>query len=58
LTLRRWRTLSHKLDEWLAVSDLEQGKRCYRTTPKGDEYLAAFNSMCELLQMETRTSQI
>jgi len=49
---------SHMLDYWLVVSDLEQGKRWYRTTPKGDEYLSAFDSMCALLQTETRRSQI
>jgi predicted transcriptional regulator len=50
--------LSHMMEDGLVVNDVEQGKRYYRTTPKGVEYLAALNSMCELLQMETQTSEI
>ena len=50
--------LSHMMGDGLVVNDVEQGKRYYRTTPKGVEYLAALSSMCELLHMETRTSQI
>ncbi len=50
--------LSHMMEVGLVVNDVERGKRYYRTTPKGVEYLAALNSMCELLQMDTRTSQI
>lgn len=46
------------IDYGLAVNDVEQGKRYYRTTPKGVEYLTALSSMCELLQRETRTSRI
>jgi predicted transcriptional regulator len=38
----------------LVISDVEQGRGHYRTTPKGMEYLAALNSMCELLQIETK----
>lgn len=50
--------LSQMMEDGLMANDIEQGKRYYRTTPKGVEYLAAFNSMCELLQLETRMSQI
>jgi DNA-binding PadR family transcriptional regulator len=46
------------IEDGLVVNDVEQGKRYYRTTPKGVEYLAALSSMCELLQRETRTSKI
>jgi predicted transcriptional regulator len=42
----------------LVVNDLEMGRRHYRTTPKGMEYLAGLNSMCELLQMETKIVQV
>ena len=40
------------------VNDLEMGRRHYRTTPKGMEYLAGLDSMCELLQMETKIVQV
>ena len=50
--------LSHMMEDGLVVNDVEQGKRYYRTTPKGVEYLAALNNMCELLHVETRTSQM
>ena len=50
--------LSQMIEDGLMVNDVEQGKRYYRTTPKGVEYLAALNSMCELLQMETKVQQI
>jgi predicted transcriptional regulator len=50
--------LSQMIEDGLMVNDIEQGKRYYRTTPKGVEYLAALNSMCELLQMETKVQQI
>jgi predicted transcriptional regulator len=50
--------LSQMIVDGLVVNDLEMGKRYYRTTPKGVEYLAALNNMYELLQIETRTSQI
>jgi hypothetical protein len=45
-------------EDGLLINDIVQGKRYYRTTPKGVEYLAALNNMCELLQMKTRTSQM
>jgi hypothetical protein len=35
-------------------NDIVQGKRHYRTAPKGVKYLAALNIMYALLQMETR----
>lgn len=50
--------LSHMIEEELVINDIERGKRYYRTTPKGVEYLAALNSMCELLQMETKILEI
>ena len=50
--------LQQLMEDGLVVNDIEQGKRYYRTTPKGVEYLAALNRMCELLQMETRTPEI
>jgi predicted transcriptional regulator len=50
--------LSHMIEDGLVVNDLEQGKRYYRTTPKGVECLAGLNSMCELLQMETKAPEI
>jgi len=50
--------LSQKSEDGLMTNDVEQGRRYYRTTPKGVEYLAALNNMCELLQMETKTLQI
>ena len=46
--------LSHMIEDGLVVNDVEQGKRYYRTTPKGVEYLSALNNMCEMLQMETK----
>lgn len=50
--------LSQMIEDGLIINDIEQGKRYYRTMPKGVEYLAALNSVCELLRMETRTSQM
>lgn len=50
--------LSQMVEDELLINDIVQGKRYYRTTPKGVEYLAALNNMCELLQMKTRTSQM
>jgi predicted transcriptional regulator len=46
--------LPHMIEDGMVVNDLEQGKSCYHTTPKGAGYLAALNRMCELLQMKTR----
>lgn len=46
--------LSQMIEDGLVINDIEQGKRFYRTTPKGVQYLAALNSMCELLQIETK----
>jgi predicted transcriptional regulator len=43
--------LSQMMEDGLVVNDVEKGKRYYRTTPKGVEYLAGLNSMCELLQI-------
>lgn len=43
--------LSQMIEDGLVINDVEQGKRFYRTTPKGVQYLAALNSMCEVLQM-------
>lgn len=48
--------LSQMVEDGLIVNDVQRGKRHYRTTPKGVEYLAALNNMCELLQLETRVS--
>ena len=50
--------LLQMIQDGLVMNDVELGKRYYRTTPKGVEYLAVLNSMCELLRMETKTSQI
>ena len=50
--------LSQMIEDGLVVNDVEQGKRYYRTTPKGVEYLAALNRMYELLQMETKVPEI
>lgn len=50
--------LSQMTEDGLMLNDVEKGKRYYRTTPKGVEYLAALSSMCELLQLETKTLQI
>lgn len=50
--------LLHMIEEGLVINDLERGKRYYRATPRGVEYLAALNSMCELLQMETKIPEI
>jgi predicted transcriptional regulator len=44
--------LSQMIEDELIINDVEQGKRFYRTTPKGVQYLAALNSMCELLQIK------
>ena len=49
--------LSQMIRDGLVVNDLEMGRRHYRT-PKGMEYLAGLNSMCELLQMETKIVQV
>ncbi|HXV46923.1 MAG TPA: winged helix-turn-helix domain-containing protein [Nitrososphaera sp.] len=50
--------LSQMIKDGLVINDLEMGRRHYRTTPKGMEYLAALNSMCELLQMETKVIEV
>jgi predicted transcriptional regulator len=50
--------LSRMMEDGLVVNNVEQGKRYYRTTPRGVEYLAALNSMCELLQMETKAAEM
>jgi predicted transcriptional regulator len=50
--------LSQMIRDGLMVNDLEMGRRHYRTTPKGMEYLAGLNSMCELLQMETKVIEV
>jgi predicted transcriptional regulator len=44
--------LSQMMKDGLVVNEVKPGKRYYRTTPKGMEYLAALNSICELLQMQ------
>jgi len=46
--------LSQIIEDGLVVNHVEMGKRHYRTPPKGMQYLAALNSMCEMLQMETK----
>lgn len=50
--------LSQMIEDGLVINDIEQGKRFYRTTPKGVQYLAALNSMYELLQMETKILEV
>jgi predicted transcriptional regulator len=50
--------LSQMIRDGLVVNDLEMGRRHYRTTSKGMEYLAGLNSMCKLLQMETKIVQV
>jgi predicted transcriptional regulator len=50
--------LLHMIEDGLVVNDLEQGRRHYRTTPTGMEYLAGLKSMCELFQMETKIPEI
>jgi predicted transcriptional regulator len=50
--------LSQMIEDGLVVNDVEKGRRHYRTTPKGIEYLAALNSMCELLHMETKMVEV
>ncbi|MEW6604859.1 MAG: winged helix-turn-helix domain-containing protein [Thermoproteota archaeon] len=50
--------LLQMIEDGLIVNDFEHGKRYYRTTPKGVEYLAALNSIYELLRMETKMSQM
>ena len=49
--------LSQMMEDGLIVNDVERGKRYYRTTPKGMQYLAALNSICELLQTDKRILQ-
>jgi predicted transcriptional regulator len=44
--------LSQMIGDGMVVNDVERGKRHYRTTPKGMEYLAGLNRMCKMLQME------
>jgi predicted transcriptional regulator len=47
--------LSRMVEDGLVVNDVKRGKRFYRTTPKGVEYLKVLKNACEPSHMEIRT---
>ena len=46
--------LGQLIEDGFIVNDIERGKRHYRTTPKGVEYLSGLNMMYELLPLQAR----
>lgn len=46
--------LSQLVGDGLLINDVELGKKYYRTTPRGVQYLLGLNSMCEMLHMQTK----